>query len=55
MAEKLFEILTVRDSFLSPEFFPFGPEAWDFETHKLGAHSCLLCFPLSSLFPEALG
>lgn len=44
MAEKLFEMLTVRDSFLSPAFFPFGPEAWGFETQKPGTHACLLCF-----------
>lgn len=56
MAEKKkwFEMLTVRDSFLSPEFFPFGPEAQDFETQKPGTQACLFCFLLSYLFPEAL-
>lgn len=49
MAEKSFEILTVCESSPSPEFFPLGPEAWDFESHKPGAHSCLLGLLLSYL------
>lgn len=53
VAERSFEILTVRDSSLSPEIFPFGPQAWDVETQKPEAHSCLLCFLLSYLLPEA--
>lgn len=53
VAERSFEILTVHDSSLPPEIFPFGPGAWDVETQKPEVHSCLLCFLLSHLLPKA--
>ena len=53
---KIVEILTVRDSFLSPKFFPFGLGHGILKpTSQELTRSYLLCFLLSYVFPLAPG